>query len=154
MTPTPPPARPWRRWLLLASLGLNLAFVGLFAGAVLRGPPERPVGGPELWSYARALPEPYRDDLRDAMRASRRDWDEPRDRLRRQRGALAEALVAEPFDPEEVAAVLGRELALSSQLAGRGTDLLMAQIVRMTPGERAAYAEALRRNRRHGPPGD
>ena len=151
MSPTSRPARPWRRWLLVASLGLNLAFVGLVAGAVLRGPPERLAGGPELWSYARALPEPFRDDLRDAMRASRHAWSGPRDRLRRQREALAAALVAEPFDPASVAEVLGQELALSSDLADRGTDMLMAQIARMTSAERAAYAEALRRERRHRP---
>ncbi len=149
MTATPRPARRWHRWLLLASLGLNLAFLGLVAGAVLRGPPERLAGGPALWSYARALPEPFRDDLRTAMHASRHDWSGPRDRLRQQRAALAEALVAEPFDAARVAEVLGQELALSSDLADRGTEMLLAQIARMTPVERAAYAAALNRERRH-----
>lgn len=149
VTAEPRPPRPWRRWLLLASLGLNLAFVGLVAGAVLRGPPEALAGGPALWSYARALPEPFRDDLRAAMHASRQDWSGPRDRLRHQRAALAEALVAEPFDAARVADVLGQELALSSDLADRGTEMLLAQIARMTPDERAAYAAALRRERRH-----
>lgn len=151
MNATPRRARPWGRWLLVASLGLNLAFAGLVVGALLRGPPERFVGGPALSSYARALPEPYRDDIRAELRASRHDWSGPRDRLRHQHGALAEALTAEPFDAARVAEVLGQELVLSADLADRGTELLMAQITRMTPGERAAYAEALRRERRHGP---
>ncbi len=58
------PKRPrrWRDWLLVASLGLNLAILGLAAGAILRGPPERMAAGPGLWQYARALPDPYRQD--------------------------------------------------------------------------------------------
>jgi hypothetical protein len=53
---TSPRPRPWQRWLLYASLGLNLAFVGLVAGAIMRGPPEVGLPGPALWHYARALP--------------------------------------------------------------------------------------------------
>ena len=57
---------------------------------------------------------------------------------------LAEALVAQPFDPAAVVAVLDLERRLISDLTARGTALLMEQITRMSPEDRAAYAEALR----------
>ncbi len=144
-------ARPawWPRWnrrrlILILSLGLNLVFLGIAAGAFLHGPPKPPPGGPALWHYGRSLPEPYRDELVRDLRDTRDDWREARDSLRGQRAALAEALVAQPFDPAAVVAVLDLERRLISDLTARGTALLMEQITRMSPEDRAAYAEALR----------
>ena len=148
MDASPPKARRWMTWALVASVGFNLAVVGLAAGAFLKGPRPDHVSGPALAQYARALPPPYDHDLRRALRASRGDWSGPREALRAQRGALAEALVAEPFDPEAVLAILEREGALADDLASRGARLLMVQIGRMSAEERAAYAEALREIRR------
>jgi uncharacterized membrane protein len=144
------PRRSWLTWALVASLGLNLAFLGLIAGAFLHGPP-RMMAGPALWHYARALPEPYRRDLGRELRASRGDWSGPRDALRAQRAALAEALTADPFDPAAVTAVLVREGRLTDELAERGTRMLVSQIARMMPEERAAYAATILEDRhRHG----
>jgi uncharacterized membrane protein len=146
--------RPWLKWALVASLGLNLATLGLIGGAVVKGPPAGPMPGLALWHYARALPDPYRRDLGRALRASRRDWIGPRDALRGQRAALAAALTAEPFQAAAVEAVLARQARLTDELAARGTRMLMAQIGRMTPEERGAYAQALTEQRWHpGPPG-
>ncbi len=146
------PRRPrrWMTWALVASLGLNLAVIGFAAGAFLKGPRPDRVTAPALAQYARALPDPYRHDLRRALRASRGEWSGQRDALRAQRGALALALTAEPFDAEAVRAVLEREDALSDDLATRGARLLMDQIGRMSAEDRAAYAAALREARRGG----
>ena len=81
--PRAPPPR--LKWALVASLGLNLAVVGLIAGALVKGPPPRPLPGIALWHYARALPDPYRRDLGRALRDNRRDWIGPREALRGQR---------------------------------------------------------------------
>jgi uncharacterized membrane protein len=135
--------RNWLKWALVASLAVNLAVLGLVAGALIKGPPPAPWPGIALWHYARALPDPYRHDLGQALRANRRAWMAPRDALRRQRDALAAALAAEPYAPEAVAEVLTREAALTGELSSRGAALLLAQIERMSPEERAAYAAAL-----------
>jgi uncharacterized membrane protein len=137
----------WLKWALVASLGLNLAVLGVIGGAILKGPPPGPMPGIALWHYAHALPDPYRRDLGRALRESRRDWIGPREALRNQRPALAAALTAEPFDPAAVEAVLAQETRLTDELAARGTRLLLAQIQRMTPEERAAYAAALTERR-------
>jgi uncharacterized membrane protein len=134
--------RRWTTWALVASLALNLALLGLIGGALLKGPPP-PMPGITLWHYARALPDPYRRDLGRALRETRRDWIGPREALRQQRAALAAALTAEPFEPAQVAGVLQQERQLTGELAERGTELLLAQIGRMSPEDRAVYAQAL-----------
>jgi len=140
------------RWALPVSLGLNLVAAGLIGGALIKGPPPpAPVPGPALWRYARALPDPYRHDLGQALRASRGDWAGPREALRGQQAALAAALTAEPFDPKAVVTVLTRQTQVTDDLAGRGVGLLLDQIGRMDAAGRAAYAEALRSDRGPGP---
>ena len=144
--------RGWRRWALPVSLALNLAAAGVIGGALIKGPPPpAPVPGPALWRYARALPEPYRRDLGQALRASRGDWIGPREALRGQQAALAAALTADPFDPKAIAAVLQQQTQVTEDLSGRGINLLLDQIARMTPDERQAYAAALRADRGPGP---
>lgn len=144
-----------RRWFgpaLVVSLGVNLAVLGLIAGLAMKGPPPPPAGpGGEigLWRYGAALPEPFRGDLGHDLRASRGDWAGPRDRLRAQSAALAAALTAEPYEPAAVAGVLESERELLTALTRRGADLLLAQIARMDPDQRADYAAALTRR---GPP--
>jgi uncharacterized membrane protein len=141
------------KWVLVASLAMNLAFVGLVAGALTKGPPPAAWPGIALWQYARALPDPYRHDLGRTLRDNRRDWMAPREALRGQRDALAAALTAEPYAPEAVAELLEREAQLTGELSAHGATLLLAQIERMSPEERAAYAAALTEEHRHGPSG-
>ena len=149
MADATPPGRPRLKWALVASLGLNLVFVGLFAAALFRGPPPPPMPG--LWHYARALPEPYRRDLGRALRESRRDWIGPRDALRAQQAAMAAALAAEPFDPAAVARGAGERDEASRRPLRPRRRALVAEIARMSPADRAAYAEALAADRGHGP---
>ena len=79
--------RPRLKWALVASLGLNLVFVGLIAGAIFRGPPPPPMPGALALRPrpARALPprprpraprQPPRLDrpARGAARPAARRW--------------------------------------------------------------------------------
>jgi uncharacterized membrane protein len=145
------------KWALVASLALNVAIAGVVVGALIKGPPPAPWPGIALWHYARALPEPYRDALGSSLRENRGAWAGPREALRQQRGALAVALTAEPFTPAAIAELLNREAELTGELSARGAALLIAQIERMSPEDRAAYAAALTAPRedrdRHGGPG-
>ncbi len=142
--------RSWIRWALLASLGLNLAALGVIGGALIKGPPP-PAPGFALWHYARALPEPYRHDLGATLRANRGDWLVRREGLRDARQAMTAALTADPFLPEAVTEALDRQTAITDELSARGSEMLIEQIVRMSPEDRAAYAEALMAERRRGP---
>ena len=152
-----PPARRNRtRWVLVASLGLNLVAAGIIGGAILKGPPPPDPGpGPALWSFARALPDPYRDDLGRSLRATRKEWIGPREAMESLSRRMAAALRAEPFDPAAVRALLAERNDVAHRLGLQGADLLMAQIARMSPEDRVAYATALLERRgRHGPPPD
>ncbi len=140
---------PRMKWALAASIGLNVVLAGIIGGALLKGPPPPPPVG--LWYYGRALPEPYKRDLGQALRDNRRDWIDQRNALNSQRAAVADALVAEPFDIGAVQALLDKEPPMVNDLAMRGTRLLIEQIRRMDPEERAAYSESLRRQKA-GPP--
>jgi uncharacterized membrane protein len=147
-----PASRRWIGWALVASLGLNLAVVGLAAGAFLHGPPAPP-SLEVRWIHVRALPAPYRRDLIKTMRAERRDWQARREALRDRRETLAAALRAEPYQAEAVSDAMFREREAADAAAERGMALLLEQIDRMTPEERDAYAEALLQDRRPGRPG-
>ncbi|MBB5221746.1 putative membrane protein [Amaricoccus macauensis] len=153
--PLPRWRRRWTRWLLIASLGLNLAAVGIIGGAILKGPPPPDPGpGPALWPFARALPQPYRSDLGEALRATRKDWSGPRETMSNLSRNMATALRADPFEPDAVRALFASQLDVANQLGARSTDLLMTQIDRMSPQDREAYAaELLERRGRKGPPG-
>lgn len=140
--PAPPPRTPGRmRLLLTLSLGLNLALAGIVAGLVLSGPGDSRRAAPPHLHYALSLPPPYRQDLRQGLRASRGDWEGTRTRLEDRRVAFAAALTAEPFDLQGVADVLAREDELARALSQRGAGMLLEQIARMSPEDRAVYAE-------------
>lgn len=149
------PRRDWVRWVLVASLGLNLVAVGTIGGAILKGPPPPDPGpGPALWSFARALPDHYRQDLGEALRATRNDWFGRRETMDGLSRSMADALRAEPFEPEAVRAVLVQQTQIANQLGQQGMQLLMEQIARMSSEDRAAYATALTdRHNRQRPPG-
>ena len=151
-----PARRNWTRWVLVASLGLNLVAVGIIGGAILHGPPPPDIGpGPALWSFARALPDPYRHELGQSLRATRKEWSGPREAMETASRRMAAALRAEPFDPAAVHALLAERIDVADRLGRQGAGLLMAQIARMSPADRAAYATALLERRgRHGPPGE
>lgn len=139
---------PWMRILLVLSLAFNLAIIGLVAGHVFGDGPDRRSPDAGLWRYGAAMPEPHRRAMLRAMREDRPNWEGARTGLRESRARLADALVAEPFDPGAVAAVLAAERALLGALAERGGAILVAAVERMTDEERRAYAAALMEERR------
>lgn len=152
--PPAPSRRRRTRWALIASLGLNLVAAGVIGGAILKGPPPPDPGpGPALWPVARALPDPYRHNLGEALRSTRKDWSGPREAMDSLSRKMAAALQAEPFDPAAVRTLLVGQLDVANRLGLQGTDLLMAQIARMSPDDRRAYAaELMERRGRRGPP--
>ena len=150
MADAPLPRRPRLKWALVASLGLNLVFVGLFAAALFRGPPPPPMPG--LWHYARALPEPYRRDLGRALRDEPPRLDRPARRAPRPAGQHDGGADRRPLrSGRRRTRCSPARRELMGDLSTRGRALLLAEITRMSPAERAAYAEALTADRGRGP---
>jgi hypothetical protein len=133
---------------LAVSVALNLAAAGFLVGLAIGGPPREGRRAEGLGHYARALPEPYRHDLLEDVREGRPDWGARRDALGHSHAELRAALVAEPFNAGRVSAALAEQRGAMCALAERGAGLLLAQIGRMSPEERRAYAAALERPRK------
>ena len=153
----------WRkldmRWMLAASLGLNLLFVGSFMGAAYRhvGGPGAPGGDepPAMRSYATpyvlALPREKRRALFDALRGG----DQGVAPLSRQeRRALYAQMVttlrATPFDPDAAEHVLSaqRDAVLGVQSAAQ--SMWLKEVTNMAPDERATYADELEKMLKRG----
>jgi uncharacterized membrane protein len=150
-SPAKPPLPRRFRWLLIASLTLNLLVVGAVVGTALRvagggrlpPPAERSLGfGP--WSGGldrddyRALRRGFEQsgrDLRDARAAENAD-----------RQALITALRADPFDPATLDAVAARMQARTLERLEFGQQVIRAHVVAMSPQARRAFADRLERH--------
>lgn len=161
MAETNPPAGPaptrrrWGRVLLVASLALNLVFIGLIVGAVARG------GGVAsgarhldrmsmgLGAYIEALPADARAIVKSAGGGFERDDRRARFRaLHAQRKAIVEALEAEPFDAQALRAAVmtHRNSTLGSSIALQ--DAFLEAFVGLDAAERnrvLAEAQSIKR---------
>lgn len=149
------------RVLLVLSLALNLAVIGVVGGALLRGekglrPPPRfdVAAGP----YGAALSPEDRRAIAMRLRQSEAGRAmSPRAR----RAAMAElvgALRADPFDVQRVADILADQRRRSQDLVLELEAAILDRVATMTPDERAAFADRLeaaasRRGRPGGPDG-
>lgn len=146
-TPAPAPqssgSRWWLRALLIVSLALNLAFIGLAVGAAMRpgGPdgrrPQASIGA----ALFRAMPPEDRAALRDQMRQMREaDRGEARSA---EAAAIVEALTRTPFIADELAAVARSQMTRHTDWFTAAQDAWLARIEAMSPADRAAYAQRL-----------
>ena len=153
--PAPAPARrfTWLKAALVASLALNLLFIG---GGIARWY----VGfGPERYArltQSQLIPRYFfrdRDDLSAAIDQAARDKEIKAERqaVKAQVIALADALDAEPFDPARVKATVEGFTARSEALFVTGSDAALALIDQLTPDERKLMAKHLRDREDRGP---
>jgi uncharacterized membrane protein len=142
--------RPIWRWVLIGSLALNLAVVGMLGGALVSG---RFGDGPQgrvdlgLGPFARAMAD---DDRRAIGRQLRQMRDLRAADLRAPVQAMAAALRADPFDPAQLAALMAAQADALAQVQGRAQSVVLARIAAMTPAQRADFADRLEQELRHG----
>ncbi|MCC6008284.1 MAG: periplasmic heavy metal sensor [Rhodobacteraceae bacterium] len=148
-----------RGWgaVLVISLALNLAVVGLVAGAALRwqgGPPaetsERagPARGAPVFAlgpYGRALDRDGRAEWRAMAMARSDDLARGRAALRADVAALAALLQAEHFDAEAARDLLARQRANARAQEAIAHEILLEQLAGMPAENRRALAERLTR---------
>jgi uncharacterized membrane protein len=175
LTPPVPPAEParqrsplWMRVVLAVSLALNLAVVGLVIGSAARdrwddrhaaGGRPHGEGGSRgdaaavMMPYAAALTQDERRALgREVLGRIRAEGIGLRD-LRASVQAVAAAVRAVPFRPEDVAAELDRQRAALGRVQELSHAAILARLEAMTPEERAAFADRLEDGlRRRGGP--
>lgn len=143
---------PWRT-ALLVSAGLNLLLIGGAAGAFGAGVrlqrPEEPqavverLPGPR--AFIRALPEPTQTKIREDMASS---WVQSRERrqaaLQARRDAFA-VMAAEPYNAANVKAAFERLRQADQSAIGVFHDNIADAFATLSPEERRAALEALRR---------
>jgi uncharacterized membrane protein len=152
------PAAPARRWtwrdvLLVASLAINLAVLGIVAAQYMRKERAVRLMGPaynELLprAFVQALPEARRAEVVAAMRDSRRDFREQRRELRAAALKVADALDAEPFDAAGLDRAVDAYRAEVGDLVTQGTGFALATFRTLSPPERKLVAEKLRQRAR------
>ncbi len=145
---------PKRRWLrigLIVSLGLNVLIIGAIGGAILRGgPPSHVRPGADISAlglrpYYRSLDEAGQAALRESVAQSKGEYFAGRKAMRAHLKALAALLAAEPYDAEAVRGELRGQAERVSANVAFGHKLLLQQIDAMSPEERQALAENLRK---------
>lgn len=151
---TPPlPRWSWRDVLLVGSLVVNLAVLGVVAAQYFRN--ERPprLMGPaynELLprAFVQALPEGRRAEVVAALRDNRREFRKQRRELRAAALRVADALAAEPFDPAGLDRAVAAYRAEVGDLVAQGTGFALSTFRTLGPGERRLLAEKLRQRAR------
>lgn len=146
-----PPAKPAKsgkglRIALALSLALNLAVLGLVAGAMLRdGPGMRTAMVRDLGfgPYTEALSPEDRKSLRRALFDRAPEIRETRRLMRDDTEALLALLRADPFDPAALSARMDTQHDRLSNQLRLGQDLLQEFILAMPGDARAAFADRL-----------
>ncbi len=141
MSPTPR----LLRWLLAASLTLNLLGLGLLAGLAAGDGPRGRDGRPAMahGPLARALSPEDRRAILEGLR-SRGDLRPPgREEREAAMAELVAALRADPFDEPRARAAVEDQAARIDRVEGALREALLARLAAMDPPERAALAERI-----------
>ncbi len=137
----------WRKWLLIGSVALNLAIIGLVVGFVLREPrgdTGRPTPPDILRELVRAVPGDHRDALRSDLRAKRDDMRGFREEIQNQRLALVQTLESPNFDMTSISTLFEENRITLSRITTSGHDIIVRRIEQMSDADRKAFAENLR----------
>lgn len=134
------------RWLLIASLALNLLVVGIVVGAMFGGPGrDHRAGQPRdaVAPYTRALAPRDRRALRRELRQSLFDRRPSSDALAAPYMQVVALLRAAPFDADALRTALTAQSAQAQARLTAGREVLLAHISAMTDAERRAYSDRL-----------
>lgn len=145
----------WLKAALIASLAVNLLFIG---GGLARWY----VGfGPERYArltqtqiipryFFRDLDRSRRLELMAVLKSHDREIRDGRRQVKAAVVELANALEAEPYDPARVKTAVTAFTAQSEVLFTTGADAALAVIDKLTPEERKQMAQHLRAREEHG----
>lgn len=155
LAPKPGSTGRWLRIALAVSLAVNLAIVGMMAGAMFRsgGPPSgvmmaRDVGfGP----FTDALSKEDRSKLRRAFLAAAPEMRDSRRAVRADFAELLAQLRASQFDEEALRDVFDRQNARNAERLELGQRLIFDLVVSMKPEARVAFADRLEQSLAKGP---
>lgn len=142
------------RIALAISVALNLAVLGVVAGAALKHggafggyDGARDVGfGP----FTEALGREDRKALRQAILSKAPELRSSRKEMQEDTQSLLAVLRADPFDPAGLAAVMEQQRARMVDRLGLGQAVMRDFLIAMTPDARKAFADRLEERLMHG----
>ncbi|NJM82957.1 MAG: periplasmic heavy metal sensor [Tabrizicola sp.] len=137
----------WIKVLLALSLAVNLAVIGVVAGAVLKNGP-RGASGPRdigIGMLSEALSREDRRALRAEFLARAPDLKDQRQAAKAEFAALLSALRMAPLDPRQLETALTAIEKRNATRLALGRDVLLARLVGMTEADRTAFADRLER---------
>lgn len=152
--PMTPPAKPKSgkglRIALAVSVALNLAVIGIVAGALLRdGPRGRFIRDLDFGPYGEAFTPQDRAAMRDAFLSRDVNMRDMRDQMRSEGAALVALLRADTLDLEELRALMQTQQGRMVDRIEMGRDLVTERIAAMSAEDRRAFADRLERAFRH-----
>jgi hypothetical protein len=155
--PETPPGNPrgWLKAALIASLAVNLLFIGAgVARFVVGEAPERVAGLSQMQLIPRKffseLEGPRKAELLGVFRGFGPAFRDGRKAARNEVAALATALEAEPYDPARVKAVVDAFSGASEALVAQGGQAALTLIEKLSPEERKLLAKHIRQRGERG----
>ncbi len=134
------PRRRWRRYLLLASLALNLLFVGMVTSAMWRGGwSNNRGGGANIIGYIAQLPADRRAQLMGLSKDIRGEVRQLRQQVRQANADRMSALRAETFDKQRYIEAQTRQIEAETKVRLLLRNVLAETAATMSADERRAY---------------
>jgi uncharacterized membrane protein len=142
----------WIKLLLIASLSVNVAVVGLAGGSALRHwqaeservrQPNEPGLDRRQSRILRMVPEARRDEARTILLSRQDEYEAAREAMRKAQDALIGAMRQDPFDPGRFNAVLAERREASARMWGIGYEQMGEIVQRLDAAERAEMARQL-----------
>lgn len=138
------------RIALAVSVALNLAVVGVVAGAFLRDGPRGPyIRELDFGPYGEAFAPEDRDAMRDAFLSRDVNMRGLRDEIRAEGAALVALLRAETLDMAALKALMQQQQGRMLDRIEMGRELVAERIAAMSTKDRRAFADRLERAFRH-----
>lgn len=140
--------RRWIKGVLVASLALNLLFVGAVGSAFLKhGKGHKHHGGYSKMSgpLTHALSPEDKKKVRKRLHEAYEKNGAGFRQYKEEKTKLIAVLKAEPFDVEAARTHLDQMHNVVSSRLLQGREVLLERLVEMSPEERAAFAERLRK---------
>lgn len=128
----------WFNILLVASLALNLLFIGGLAKAAWHHR-HGGHGGPGMMGFVRDLPPDRRKLIGDDIKAARESVEPMRKAVRERWDEANKVLVAEPFDKAAFKAAMDRVTEAEGQFKNTINAALSETASKLTPDERRAF---------------
>ena len=160
-TPAPAVTGKRMRWLLVASLAVNLLVLGAVAGAWVfghrhghgRGWGPTPMELGQMF-FSRTLPQERRDMVRRYLKDGRQAAKPIREDLRAARQRAAEVLVSPDFTIDKLKAAMDEIGNVDQRMRQNGVDVLLKAVEGLTPEDRNAlgkgWSRRLQREERRG----